>query len=175
MLKLLIEIKINIITAKYFLILLAQYLLLTAIAILCDRLIEFITCIPLFFYYTKKYDKQYHCKTLLKCALTTIIIFSLVCILIPSKNEFIFISIIFTYLLTTISFYVRDYLDKNIKTTFYKGMNADELPNDLSGVEYDIMNLYYVERRKLDYIAYAVNYSVDNVKKLKAKILKRYS
>lgn len=171
----LVEIKINIITAKYFIILLAQYLLLTAIAILCDRLIEFATCIPLFFYYTKKYSKQYHCKTLLKCALTTIAVFSIICIIIPSKNEFIFVSIIFTYLLTTLSFYVRDYLDKNIKTTFYKGMTSDELPSDLKGIDYDIMNLYYVKRKQLEYIAGAVNYSVDNVKKLKAKILKRYS
>lgn len=89
------------------------------------------------------------------------------------------ISILFIIILTfstnLISFYVRDYLDKNIKTTFYKGMNADELPSDLKGIDYDIMNLYYVKRKQLEYIAGAVNYSVDNVKKLKAKILKRYS
>ena len=43
------------------------------------------------------------------------------------------------------------------------------------GIEYDIILQYYVKRYKLDKIAINLNYSVDNIKKLKAKIIKRYS
>ena len=54
-------------------------------------------------------------------------------------------------------------------------MKVDELPKDLKGIEYDIILQYYVKRYKLDKIAINLNYSVDNIKKLKAKIIKRYS
>lgn len=54
-------------------------------------------------------------------------------------------------------------------------MKVEDLPKDLKGIEYDIIYQYYVKRYKLDKIAINLNYSVDNIKKLKAKIIKRYS
>lgn len=144
-------------------------------AFLNDKLLEIITTIIFFFIFRKRFEKQYHAKSLIHCSIISIIVFIILTRIALRFSISILFIIILTFLTNLISFYVRDYLDKNIKTTFYKGMNADELPNDLSGVEYDIMNLYYVKRKQLEYIAGAVNYSVDNVKKLKAKILKRYS
>lgn len=88
-----------------------------------------------------------------------------------------YINLILAFILGIINFFAKDYLEYVIatKVVFYKGMKAHELPKDLAGIEYDIMYYYYVERYKLDKIALCVNYSVDNVKKLKAKIIKRYS
>jgi hypothetical protein len=106
-----LEIKLNWISIKYFFLLVLQYLILIAISLLLDKLIECITMLPLFFIYTKKYSKQYHCATLLKCGVTTIAIFTLLFILMPSKNQFVFSGIIVMYVMTLISYYVRDYID----------------------------------------------------------------
>ena len=54
-------------------------------------------------------------------------------------------------------------------------MTEDDIPKDLVGIEKEIVLQYYIKRYKLDKIAFNVGYSVDNVKKLKAKIIKRYS
>ena len=57
------------------------------------------------------------------------------------------------------------------KTKFYKGMLAENIPKDLVGIEYEIIYQYYVLRYKLDKIGYNLNYSSDNIYKIKAKIL----
>lgn len=149
--------------------------LILLFAFLNDKLLEIITTIIFFFIFRKRFEKQYHAKSLIHCSIISIIVFIILTRIALRFSISILFIIILTFSTNLISFYVRDYLDKNIKTTFYKGMNADELPSDLKGIDYDIMNLYYVKRKQLEYIAGAVNYSVDNVKKLKAKILKRYS
>ena len=58
------------------------------------------------------------------------------------------------------------------KIKFYKGMSADEIPSELTGIEYEIVYQYYVMRYKIDKIAFNLNYSYDNVYKIKAKIVK---
>ena len=84
--------------------------------------------------------------------------------------------ILLSALLGLINFFAKDYLEYRMnKIVFYKGMKEEELPNGLIGFERDIMLMYYVNRYKLDKIALKVGYSVDNVKKLKSKIIKRYS
>ena len=87
-----------------------------------------------------------------------------------------YVNLILAFVLGIINFLGKDYLEYKInKVIFYKGMKVDDLPKDLKGIEYDIILQYYVKRYKLDKIAFNLNYSVDNIKKLKAKIIKRYS
>lgn len=88
-----------------------------------------------------------------------------------------YINLVIALLLGFSNFYVKDYFEVFIvnKTTFYKGMEEIDMPEDLVGIEREIMEQYYIKRYKLDKIAFNVNYSVDNVKKLKAKIIKKYS
>ena len=87
-----------------------------------------------------------------------------------------YINIILAFTLGIINFFAKDYLQyKLYKAKFYKGMGAKDIPQDLVGIEYKIIEQYYVKRYKLDKIAYNLGYSVDNIKKLKSKIIKRYS
>ena len=87
-----------------------------------------------------------------------------------------YINLLLAFILGIINFFAKDYLQyKMYKVVFFKGMRVDELPKDLKGIEYDIMYQYYVKRYKLDKIAISVGYSVDNIKKLKSKVIKRYS
>jgi hypothetical protein len=79
-------------------------------------------------------------------------------------------------LLGIINFLAKDYLEHKVKKIkFYKGMLAEDIPDDLVGIEYEIIYQYYVKRYKLDKIGYNLNYSKDNIYKIKAKIIKRYS
>ena len=87
-----------------------------------------------------------------------------------------YIDLLLAFILGIINFFAKDHLQyKMYKVVFFKGMKADELPKDLKGIEYDIMYQYYVQRYKLDKIAINVGYSLDNIKKLKSKVIKRYS
>jgi hypothetical protein len=78
-------------------------------------------------------------------------------------------------ILGIINFLAKDYLEHKVnKIKFYKGMLAEDIPSDLVGIEYEIILQYYVKRYKLDKIAYNLSYSVESIKKIKAKIIKRY-
>jgi DNA-directed RNA polymerase specialized sigma subunit len=62
--------------------------------------------------------------------------------------------------------------------TLSRGMSKEALNEmcstlNLNEIETKIMFKYYVERKSLQYIANNVGYSIDNVKKIKAKIIKR--
>lgn len=109
--KMRIEIQLSKITLVYVLLLISLYVGLILVGILTDRIIEMLTMIPLFFIFTKEFDKQYHCETLFKCSLLTLIIFATICMLMPSKNEFLFAPVIAIYGLTFASFHVRNYMD----------------------------------------------------------------
>ena len=87
-----------------------------------------------------------------------------------------YINILLAVILGIINFLAKDYLQYiYVKTIFYKGMTIDEMPKDLVGIEKDLMVQYYIKRYKLDKIAFNLGYSIDNIKKMKAKIIKKYS
>lgn len=87
-----------------------------------------------------------------------------------------YVNLLLAFVLGVINFFAKDYLQyKLCKTVFFKGMEYKDIPSDLAGIEYKIIEQYYIKRYKLDKIAINLGYSVDNIKKLKSKIIKRYS
>lgn len=140
--RMLLEIKLSSISIKYNLLLIAQYIILLSIAFLFDRLIECITMLPLFFIFTKRYEKQYHCKTLLKCGGLTIIVFTILFAIMPSKNQFVFGSIIVMYVLTLVSYYVKDYLDIKFPSKKKRDTNRKTIIDILGK---DNLNEEYIE------------------------------
>ena len=141
-LKLQLKIKINSISLKYNLLLVAQYIVMLTVAFIFDRVLECITLFPLFFVYTSKYSKQYHCKTLLKCSGLTILVFTIVLAIIPSKNEFVFGGITIMYVMTAVSYYVRDYLDIKFPAKKKKNSNREKIIDILGK---DNLNEEYIE------------------------------
>lgn len=110
------------------------------------------------------------------CRYITFIVQLISLVFIVSINISRYFNIILAIVLGVINFLAKDYLEYKIKKIkFYKGMKAEDFPDDLVGIEYDIMYKYYVKREKLDKIAFEVHYTVDNVKKIKRKILDKYS
>lgn len=53
--------------------------------------------------------------------------------------------------------------------------NLLEIKNqyNINEMEFNILNDYYVKKHKLDKIAITYSYSIDNIKKIKAKALKK--
>ena len=169
--KMLLKLSLNSIKIKYNLLLILQYIIMFIIAILTDRIIELATMIPLFYVYTRMFDKQYHCKTLLKCAVTTICIFGIACIIMPSKNEFIFTSIIMMYTITIASYYAKDYLDKlNVLNKKLESMSLDEMKVKFTNyTDYEIKAAYsYINRgdKLADNIAMKYNYSTRQIQRI---------
>lgn len=115
-------------------------------------------------------------KGIVYCRLITFAVQIVSLIFIIAVDISKYINLVLAFLLGVINFLSKDYLEHKLhNVVFYKGMKVEDIPKDLKGIEYDIIYQHYVLRYKLDKIAINLNYSVDNIKKLKAKIIKRYS
>ena len=169
--QMLLKISLNSITIKYVLLLILQYVVMFIIAFLTDRVLEWFTMIPLFFIYTRMYSKQYHCKTLINCSIVTVCVFGISCIIMPSKNEFLFSSVIIMYVITTVSYYVKDYLDKTAKLSKkLESMTLDEMRERYTKyTEYELKAVYaYINRgdKLADNIAMKYNYSTRQLQRM---------
>lgn len=152
------------------------------IAFIFDKLFESIIFITTYTIIRNEFLKAVHgddftdsaSKSIVYCRIITFIVQVVSLIFLVKFDISKYINIIFAFLLGVVNFFAKDYLEYKIKKiTFYKGMK--EIPPEIKGIEYDIMYQYYVKRYKLDKIAMNVGYSVESVKKIKSKILKRYS
>ena len=115
-------------------------------------------------------------KGIVYCRIITTIVQLISIIFLVKVDISKYINILLAGVLGIINFLAKDYLEHKVKQIkFYKGMSAEDIPKELVGIEYEIIKQYYVLRYKLDKIAYNLNYSADNIYKIKAKIIKRYS
>ena len=162
---------------------LLQFLSIFLFAWFNNCILEMCIIIPCFFYFRKKFEKQYHARTTWLCTFYTLIVFYIVSNISPNLAISVILIIFFTYTINDISFYVRDYLDlrdrfraKKIEIT--KGMNKDKLleickDNDFNELQTQILIYYYCDRYSLTAISYKVNYSYDYVAELKSKLIKK--
>ena len=90
------------------------------IAYLNERLIETTITVILFFIFKNLFDKQYHCKSLLMCSFVSVIVFTFVSLLELKLSISILASVVITFMINLISYYVRDYLDNKNEITDYK-------------------------------------------------------
>ena len=126
------------------------------------------------------FGKSYHCNSIITCTSLSCLVFVIATRLsLPpyiSTLCNVIIGLLVAYLM-----YVLYYFNKYTNSqgiTLSRGMSLDSLTKlcsdiQLSDVERKILTEYYVNRKSLQYIANKVGYSIDNVKKIKAKIIKR--
>lgn len=159
-------------------------LVVLIIAFISDKLIEFITFMLTYTIIRSEFTKAVHGsdfttsahKGIVYCRIITTIVQLVSIVVLVRVDISKYINIGLAGLLGVVNFFAKDYLEHKIKKCkFYKGMSIDEIPKELSGIEYEVIYQYYVKRLKLDTIAYNLNYSYDNINKIKAKIIKRYS
>ena len=163
---------------------LLHLILVLIVAFISDKLIEFLTFMITYTLIRDEFTKAVHgsdfttsaSKGIVLCRIITTCVQLISIIFLVKIDISKYINIGLAGCLGVINFFAKDYLDYRIKKIkFYKGMLAEDIPVELVGIEYEIIYQYYVKRYKLDKIAYNLNYSVDNIKKIKAKIIRRYS
>ena len=169
------KLKIKLIKIKYSLLFIGNIIALLVIGYIFDHFIEMATMIPLFYIFTKRYDKQYHKDTVIKCICFTLLIFTIICIFTPTKHISLFISVFSMYGLTTISYYVRDYLDnQKLLQKKLESMTFEEMKVRFTSFsEYDIKCAYdYINRgdKLADNIAMKYNYSIRQIQRIIKKM-----
>lgn len=169
------KLKIKLIKIKYNLLFIGHIIALLLIGYIFDHFIEMITMIPLFYVFTKRYDKQYHKGTVIKCVCFTLFIFTMICIFTPTKHISLFISVFSMYGLTTASYYVRDYIDKQkLLQKKLESMTFEEMKERFTNIsEYDIKCVYeYINRgdKLADNIAMKYNYSTRQIQRIIKKM-----
>ena len=167
--------QINKIQLFYSIIGVVELLLILIIASFNNRLLEMIITIFLFFVYRSKYEKQFHAETLMQCAVLSVIIFGIISAFIPSKNISILASVFVPYYVTLISYYIKDYNDKNkLLTKKLESMTYDEMKARFTTyTEYEIKAVYsYINRgeKLADHIAMKYNYSTRQLQRIIKKM-----
>ena len=169
------KLKIILIRIEYVLLYIVHIVALLLIGYLLNHFIEIMTMIPVFYAFTSKYEKQYHKETVIKCVLFTLMILTLICIFTPTLHFSLFISVFAMYGLTTISYYVRDYLDKKaLLTKKLESMTFDEMKARFTNyTDYEIKAVYsYINRgdKLADHIAMKYNYSTRQLQRIIKKM-----
>ena len=126
------------------------------------------------------FGKSYHANSIITCTTLSCVVFVIATRLSLPPYISILCNVIIG-LLVAYMMYVLYYFNKYTNSqgiTISRGMSEDALNNLLSNhnvneIETKILKDYYVKRKSLQYIATSVGYSIDNVKKIKAKLLKR--
>lgn len=169
---------------KNLLISLLHLLCVLIVAFIFDKLIEFLIFMFTYTIIRSEFTKAVHGsdftnsahKGIVYCRIITTCVQLISIIFLIKVDISKYINILLAVLLGVINFFAKDYLEHKVKKIkFYKGMSAEDIPKELVGIEYEIIYQYYVKRYKLDKIAYYLQYSYDNVYKIKAKVIKRYS
>ena len=174
-LKLRLNWKLNKIKILYDILGIIEIALIYLIAWFNSRLLEVSIIIPLFFIYRSKYEKQWHAETLFKCACYSVVLFFFITLFIPSKNISIFCSVFMPYIITKISYYVKDYNDKNkLLTKKLESMTFDEMKARFTTyTEYELNAVYsYINRgdKLADNIAMKYNYSTRQLQRIIKKM-----
>ena len=126
------------------------------------------------------FGKSYHANSIITCTTLSCVVFVIATRLSLPPYISILCNVIIG-LLVAYMMYVLYYFNKYTTSqgiTISRGMSKESLDEILSNhnlneIETKILTDYYVKRKSLQYIATSVGYSIDNVKKLKAKLLKR--
>ena len=166
---------LNKVKIGYYLLSIVEYALIIFLALFNNRLIEVLIVIPLFYIFRDKYEKQYHAENLVKCATISVIVFAFIIYVIPSKNLSILASVFMPYFMTTISYYVKDYLDQEkLLSKKLESMTFDEMKSRFTTyTEYDLKAVYdYINRgtKLADNIAMKYNYSTRQLQRIIKKM-----
>lgn len=169
------QLKLRIKFLLYYLLGIATMIIILIIAYLNNRLIETSITMILFFVFRGLFEKQYHCKSLLMCSFVSIIVFTIVSLLELKLSISILSSVIITFMINLISYYVRDYLDSRNQIIQYKNkfkkmhtkrieeLNEDELLKLFPDIRKEVIHITYEylhRSKRITANAFAYNHSI---------------
>lgn len=107
-----------------------------------DRSFEVGITIMFFYLFKRRYEKQYHSSSLFTCSIISFIVFIFVTKSSISLSCSLLFTIILTYIINTVSYYVRDYLDIKRPTKKKKNTNRQLIIDILNS---DDLSEEYIE------------------------------
>ncbi|MGN1337344.1 MAG: accessory gene regulator B family protein [Candidatus Coprovivens sp.] len=143
-------------------------------------MLEYFIIIISFFIMRQCFGKSYHADSVIKCTTLSLLVF----VLATKLSMPIYLTILCNVLIGCLVAYIMHiwyYYIKytsNCGITVSKGMSIEdliELKNQygLTELEFNILNDYYINRIKINDIAFKYEYSSDGIKKIKAKALNK--
>ena len=129
--------------------------LILVIAWLLEREIEVAITMICFFVFRPLYEKQYHAKTLFRCSIISIIVFTTVANIEVEKSTSILLSVVLAFVITLISSYVKEfienkillkvYIDKleSIKTKCLENLTEEEMIAFMPKIRKDVIHIVY--------------------------------
>lgn len=138
-------------------------LTILGIAYLFDKVLETLTIIVLFYIYRTMFVKQFHAKSLYLCSFISIIVFSLVIQLELKFNISIIFSSVLTFMITYLSYTLKEFLDLKSYSTLkvpnkcIENLSEDEMVKLLPDIREDIIHIVYgyLHREGVTSIGYA--------------------
>lgn len=143
-------------------------------------ILELIIIVVSFFIFRKIFGKCYHANSVIKCTTLSALVFVIATRLsLPlwmSTLCNVLIGCLVAYTMYVMYYFVKFTTMTGI--TIHKGMCLEDLNSlcdlyNVNEIDKTILVEYYVNRKRLDTIAYKLNYSIEAVKKRKANILKK--
>ena len=139
----------------YNLLSLAVIATILVVAYFHNKIIETSITMILFFIYRTMFEKQYHAKSLLLCSVISIIVFIIIINIELPISISILYSITITFIITLLSYYVRDYLDdkelihkyrrklESLNKTCIENLSQEELLKLMPDIDSDIILIVY--------------------------------
>lgn len=118
---------------------------------LSDRLFEMIVVVLGFYLFRSLFGKQYHSKSLLNCSFVSIVVFTIISNIVMEFSVSILCSIVLSFLVTYISYLVRDYIDdkiliKELRKTDSKcleNLTENEMIEMFPKIRYEVIHIVY--------------------------------
>lgn len=182
---------LNKIYLKNFIIYILYNILLLAIAYVFNRFYQMLLFVLIYNFIQNCFTERFHSDSVIDepiratrwCKIITIIVEFIYLIFCKNLNISIYSNLFIIFVICLLNSLIQIFL-KYIERTrppqryLSKGISVNELneiceEHNIVGIEKDILDMYYVKRFKLTKIARILDYSVDGIKKIKYKTLKR--
>lgn len=123
--------------------------------LLSDKLIEVFVSMVLFFIFSPLFEKQCHSNSFYKCSAISIIVYFIITRINLKFEMSILCTIVLTFTLTCVSYYLRNLIDNTILLKEYKkriealdnkcieNLTENELQERLPKIPYDVVHIVY--------------------------------
>lgn len=125
------------------------------IAFLLEREIEVAITMICFFVFRPLYEKQYHEKSLFRCSIVSIIVFTIVASIEVEKSISILLSVVLAFIITLVSSYIKEFIEnkilletyknklESIKTKCLENLTEEEIIAFMPKIRKDVIHIVY--------------------------------
>lgn len=149
-------------------------MIIIVIARLFKREIEVIITMICFFIFRPLYEKQYHSKSLFRCSLISIIVFTIISHIEVEKSVSILLAVVIAFTTTLISSYVKIFLEDKVLISKYEvklkyldikslnNLTEEEMIALMPKIKKDVIHIVYgyLHKGKLNAEIYAINKNI---------------